>query len=187
MKITPNQASLPIQKQQLSAKEKMKESGVEKAPEKDAYILSQPEKIVNYKKPVGKVNMETVEALKAESERTYAQLRDLVQKLLKEQGLTMKDVMSGDKQLVVDDETRLKAQEAIGEGGPFSPEKVSDRLLDFAKAVSGGDKSKLDLLRNAIDEGFKAAKEILGGTLPEISEKTYEMTMKKLDKWASEE
>ncbi|MGF7184641.1 hypothetical protein GGQ84_000725 [Desulfitispora alkaliphila] len=49
----------------------------------------------------------------------------------------------------------------IGDGGPFSPEVVSDRIVDFAKAM-------------------------LGGTLPEISYQTYDLVMEKLDAWKSE-
>lgn len=35
----------------------------------------------------------------------------------------------------------------IGEGGPLSPEVVSDRIVEFAKAISGEDKEKIDMLR----------------------------------------
>lgn len=189
MKITSNHQHIALQKQQPTVKEqeKEKEQVSTKAPEKDAYIPSQEEKTVTYKKPTGKVDTKTIEALKAESNRAYEQLRELVKQMLEEQGLTFRDVLSGEKQLVADDETRIKAQEAIAEGGPYSAESVSDRLVEFAKAISGDDKSKFDLLKNAIDDGFKAAKQALGGFLPEISEKTYELTMQKLDQWAAEE
>ncbi|SHH37186.1 hypothetical protein SAMN02745221_02217, partial [Thermosyntropha lipolytica DSM 11003] len=41
---------------------------------------------------------------------------------------------------------------------------------------------KIEMLRGAIIEGFKAAEAVLGG-LPEISKKTYELVMQKLDAW----
>lgn len=68
----------------------------------------------------------------------------------------------------------------------MSPEKVSDRIVEFAKAISGGDKSKIDTLRDAIEKGFAEAARVLGGELPEVSQKTYDLVMQKLDTWAQE-
>ncbi|NLT47392.1 MAG: hypothetical protein GXX92_03155, partial [Clostridiales bacterium] len=53
--------------------------------------------------------------------------------------------------------------------------------------ISGGDKSKFEELKGAIDQGFQAAREALGGYLPEICEETYRETMRKLVIWATEE
>ena len=75
----------------------------------------------------------------------------------------------------------------IEDGGPLSPEAVSNRIVDFAKSISGGDKSKLALLRDAIEEGFEQAKEFMGGELPEISDTTYELIQEKLDAWEEEQ
>ena len=58
--------------------------------------------------------------------------------------------------------------------------------MDFAKALSGGDKSKLPELRAAIEKGFREAERILGG-LPQISRDTYDEVMRLLDEWANEE
>ena len=59
--------------------------------------------------------------------------------------------------------------------------------VDFAKALSGGDKSKIETLRNAFKEGFESAKEAFGGELPEISQQTYDKVMQGFDDWAKEE
>lgn len=138
---------------------------------------------VTYQKPTTKPDMATIERLKEESDRAYGQLRELVRQLLEKQGLTFKDLEGLETTVKIDDETRLKAQELIGEGGPLSPEKVSDRIVEFAIAISGGDKSKIDMLRSAITKGFEKAASILGGQLPEISQRTYELINKKLDAW----
>ena len=61
----------------------------------------------------------------------------------------------------------------------------SDTIVYFAKAISGGNKSKLDKLIAAIDKGFSEAGKALGG-LPEISMKTYDRIMEKLDVWKNE-
>ena len=83
----------------------------------------------------------------------------------------------------IDDATRTAAQEAIGEGGPFSVEAVATRLLDFAVAISGGDPSRIDVLRRAVERGFEAAERQWGGELPEISQRTREAVMNGFDQW----
>ncbi|MDV6379470.1 hypothetical protein ORD22_14740 [Sporosarcina sp. GW1-11] len=189
MKITPNPSTFKIPQPQKPTAEK------EDAPKKndstankpvDQYIPSEPMKSVTYEKPTTKVDTASIERLKAESEKAHENLRNLVRELLERQGISMEDAVSGKKEVVVDEQARLEAQAAIGEGGESSPEKVSDRIVDFAKAISGGDKSKFDLLKGAIEEGFNAAKDALGGTLPDISQKTYELVMEKLNQWKEE-
>lgn len=153
----------------------------------DRYTPSEKETPVTYKKPSNKPDMKTIEALKAESEKAHENLRDLVRRLLERQGVTMDDVLKGKKEFVVDDEARAEAAAAIADDGPLGAEKTSDRIVDFAKAISGGDKSKFDLLKNSIKEGFEAAKKALGGELPEVSQRTYDLVMEKLDNWKNEE
>jgi hypothetical protein len=86
----------------------------------------------------------------------------------------------------VDSETQAAAQEAISEDGYFGVNKTSERIIEFAKALSGGDKSKIESLRNAFEEGFESAKEAFGGELPEISQQTYDKVMQGFDDWAKE-
>lgn len=155
--------------------------------EQDKYIpnTNQTENIT-YKKPVSKTNEATIQKLKEESEQVYSHLKEMVRKLLAKQGLTFETIQNEDIKVEIDNETRLEAQAMIGEGGYLSPEKVSDRIVDFAKAISGGDKEKLDVLTSAIKEGFKQAEKALGQELPEISQKTYDLVMQKLDEWVNE-
>lgn len=81
---------------------------------------------------------------------------------------------------------RLQAQAAIAEDGEFGVRAVSDRLVNFAISISGGDRSKLEALREAINAGFQAASDALGGHLPDICRETHAETMRKLDAWAQE-
>jgi|GEM_PF-1184419 len=83
----------------------------------------------------------------------------------------------------IDEATRTAAQDAIGEGGPWSVDAVATRLLDFAVAISGGDPSRIDVLRSAVERGFEAAERQWGGTLPEISQQTREAVMNGFDQW----
>lgn len=158
----------------------------------DAYIPSTPnDKKAVYSKPAGAANTETIARLKAESERVYGHLKDMVRQMLERQGLTFQDVLAMDETeratIKVDEATRTEAAALIGEGGELSPESVSDNIVAFAKALSGEDKSKLSLLRQAIDDGFAEAGKAWGGELPEISQRTYDLVMKKLDAWENGE
>jgi hypothetical protein len=87
----------------------------------------------------------------------------------------------------VTDEEIAQAQADIAPGGYWSAEETSNRLVDFAKALSGEDPEKIGVLQDAFKKAFKEIEEMFGGTLPDISYDTYDMTMKKFDEWANEE
>lgn len=88
--------------------------------------------------------------------------------------------------LKVDDATRLKAQQEISADGFWGVKQTSERTIEFAKAISGGDPAKIELLRQSIIDGYAAAEKSWGGELPEISKQTQEATLKGLDDWAKE-
>ena len=90
-------------------------------------------------------------------------------------------VLSGS--ITVDASTRMTAQDMISDGGIFSVEAVTDRTMAMVQALSGGDVSKLETLKNAVIKGFKEAERIWGGTMPEITQKTYDATMARFDQW----
>ncbi|MGI5852527.1 MAG: hypothetical protein ACOX77_10565, partial [Caldicoprobacterales bacterium] len=150
------------------------------------YIPSKNQKEVVYTNHAKRYNAELIARLKRESEEAHSQLRELVRKLLERQGLTYRDALNPKTQIEVDDAARLEAERAIGDGGLLSPEKVSQRIVDFAIALSGGDRSKIATIKEAIDKGFREAAKALGGTLPEISYKTYDLIIEKLDRWVNE-
>lgn len=185
MKINPNIVNNPTYPNIIgNAKENQGkyEAKIEKGGQ---YIPSQgEEKKITYEKP--KVNQAEIQRLKEESDRIHENLRRMVEELLKRQGMTFRDLELG-KEVEVDEIAREEAQALIGEGGELSPEKVSDRIVDFAKAISGGDRGKFEILKSAIEEGFKQAAEALGGELPEISQKTYDLVMEKLNQWVEED
>jgi len=88
--------------------------------------------------------------------------------------------------LEVDAETRLKAQQEISEDGFWGVKQTTDRTIEFAKALAGGDPSKVAMLRDAIEEGYRAAEKAWGGELPEICRQTRAAVQKGLDEWANE-
>jgi hypothetical protein len=79
-----------------------------------------------------------------------------------------------------------QAEEDVSEGGFFSPESVSERILDFAKAISDGNNAKSALLKDAFIKGFEESAKIWGDDLPEISQKTYDLVMEGFDAWDAE-
>ena len=157
----------------------------------DSYQHTTSEKKVTYDQPGVKPDWKTIQKLIDESDRANSKLEQIVTELLRRQGLKFKDIYDIQAQQLqgveIDETAQKEAQAMLEEGGELSAAKVSDRIVEFAKAISGGDKSKLDQLKKAIDDGFAAAQGVLGRVLPEISKQTYEMVMTKLDDWAKED
>lgn len=136
-------------------------------------------------------NTELINKLKADADERTSQLRSLVEKLITGQGNAIgnsDDIWSFLRtgNFTVDAETKAQAQKDIAEDGYWGVEQTSSRILDFAKALSGGDPSKIEKLRDAFKKGFEQATKTWGDTLPDISQRTYEATMKKFDDWANE-
>jgi hypothetical protein len=135
-------------------------------------------------------NNEEMSRLKKAADEALMPLRMLVEELLRKQGLTFLDgtgnILDGEM-VPIDEETRLEAQRLISEGGEFSIENTSQRIFHFAVALSGGDPSKVDALKEFVTAGFKEAEKIFGGNLPQISHQTYQRTLEKLDAWSVRE
>lgn len=133
-----------------------------------------------------KLSTNDIDALKAEADKATENLRKLVEELILKQNKNyVASTKDGSTSTLYSTEDVAAAQKAISAGGEYSVDAVSDNLFNFAVAVSGGDKSKLSELVAAIDKGFAAAKDTLGGKLPDISQQTYDATMEKLNNWAN--
>lgn len=115
----------------------------------------------------------------------YDQLRGLVANLLKEQGLDLK-IAVGDAEVNIEEISQEEAQALVAEDGYFGVEQTSDRIVDFAKAISGNDPSRIKAIKEGIEKGFNEALEAFGGSLPDISYQTYDAVYEKLDSWIAE-
>lgn len=158
------------------------------AVKKDEKEKNTPAAVYEKSKPTDKGHVydkPSIDRLKMESERATSHLRRMVENLLNDQGTAL-EVSNSSAMVNIDQATRDEAASLISEDGPLGIEKMSDSIVNFAKGVSGGDKGKLDKLIGAIEKGFREAERILGG-LPEISQKTYDRIMEKLDVWKNEE
>lgn len=128
-----------------------------------------------------------IKAIKEQADASTSGLRDLVEKLIMKQQsnspmFSVSIQILGDTGAVM---SQSDAQAAIGDNGEWGVGAVSDRIVDFAKSISGGDPAKIQELKDAIDKGFARAKKMLGGSMPDISSKTYDAVMSKMDDWAS--
>lgn len=130
-------------------------------------------------------------------------LRTLIRKLLNKQaeknsianGTAKEDAMSdllnainSGKEVVVevDAEAQKQAQAELSEDGYYGVKKTTERIMDFAKAITGGNPAQAEDMRKAVQEGFKEAEQMWGGKLPQITQDTYDSIMKEFDAWAAE-
>jgi hypothetical protein len=128
-----------------------------------------------------KTDFAKVSAMKADLSKNIGAFKQMVRTMFEKQGF----LAGGDLDAIIqiDKETQLSAQEAISEDGYWGVNKTSERIVDFAKALSGGDPSKISLLKQAVLDGFAEAEKAWGGELPEITGKTRDRIMELFDEW----
>ncbi|MCM1399291.1 MAG: hypothetical protein NC225_07410 [Clostridium sp.] len=144
-------------------------------------------------KSTGKADTATIEKLKADAEARFSQLQSLVDKLLTKQSETHKyatlgDLMTAvkDGKITVDAATVEQAKKDVAEDGYWGVEQTASRIVDFAKALTGGDAEKIEEMRKAVEKGYKAATKTWGSSLPDISEQTRDRVNELFDQWADE-
>ncbi|QLG88522.1 hypothetical protein HQ393_09825 [Chitinibacter bivalviorum] len=140
---------------------------------------------LTYAKP-NRIMPADLQTMLDDSQRKVDDMMNLIRPLLEQQGLNIAKVASGEQKLTVDQPTIDAAKQAISEDGEWGVKKVSERILSFAKFAMGNDPAQLDKIRDAVKLGFDQAKEVLGGTLPEISQKTYDTIMGEFARWEKE-
>lgn len=79
--------------------------------------------------------------------------------------------------------TQEEAKAAISDNGDWGVNAVATRIMDMAVGLSGGDSSKISVLRSAVEEGFAKAREVWGGELPSICNDTYTEISNRFDYW----
>ena len=127
-----------------------------------------------------------VATMKKELSTKNEQLQNLVTKLLGKQAGKYTKLADLFKDIQADPATIEQAKKDTSDDGYWGVEQTSDRILDFAKALTGGDPDKIEEMRDAFEKGFKQATDTWGDELPDISQRTYKATMEKFDKWAEE-
>lgn len=111
-------------------------------------------------------------------------VRDMVSKVFQQQGLDLK-FNAGDQEVDLQKLSQQDAASLVAKDGYFGVDKTSDRIVQFAIGIAGGDPSKIDAIRQGIENGFQEAQDAFGGWLPDISHETYDAISQKLDAWVS--
>lgn len=158
---------------------------------KDNGVVYEPNTNTTAPAKTYKQNTELVNKMKAAAESHTKQLQNIVQQLMTKQGEAYgvandmwKFLASG--KFEVDAATKAQAQQDISEDGYWGVKQTSNRILDFATALTGGDPSKIEDMRKAFEKGYKQAEKTWGGELPEISKQTYDAVMAGFDKMAED-
>ncbi len=156
------------------------ETGVVYEPSNATESADANSKITDYQK--------IVKHLQGELSAKNQQLQNLVDQLLSKQANKytklcdlFQDIKDG--KINVDPEVVEQAKKDVAEDGYWGIEQTSDRMVSMAQALSGGDSTKADEMIAAIKKGFDQAAEAWGGELPEISQKTVDAAIKKLENW----
>ena len=129
-----------------------------------------------------------VEQMKLDVEQRTAQLQDLVRNMMytqagvSENGDDIWKFLASGKYTVTP-EVKQAAQDSIGKDGYWGVEQTSERILSFAKALSGNDPQKADMMLDAFKKGYEKAMGAWGKELPDISKQTYDAVLDKFDKW----
>lgn len=132
-----------------------------------------------------------INKLKADADARTSQLRSLVEQMMGKQAATYgnaNDIWSflRSGNYTVDPATKAQAQADIAEDGYWGVSQTSDRIIQFATALTGGDPDKIEAMREAFKKGYAQAEKTWGDSLPEISQKTYDAVMEKFDKLAAD-
>lgn len=127
-----------------------------------------------------------IETLKNAEQVRAEGFRKLIESLISGQAGKANLTIAGLK-LNVSFEDSQAALEAISEGGEYSVDAVAGRIMDMAKALAGGDSSKIEELRTAVQKGFTGAASALGidyEKMPDITKLTYDRVMQSFDEWS---
>jgi len=148
------------------------------------------DKVTSSTKKTYTQNTALVQQMKADLQTQQDNLTSIVQKMMTGQANAAQDIWSylssGDFKNV-DEAAVAKAKEEISEDGYWGVKQTSERIIDFAKALTGGDPDKIESMKSAFEKGFKQAQSAWGKDLPDISSQTYDAVMKGFDAWANGE
>lgn len=133
-----------------------------------------------------------VAKLQSDQEARHKQLTDMVQKLFNTQAnkygqsTDMWRFLASGK-FTVDAATKSQAQADIAEDGYYGVKKTSERMFEFAMALTGGDVDKMKEMQSAVEKGYKQAEKTWGGNLPDISKQTLDATNQLFENYYKEQ
>lgn len=133
-------------------------------------------------------DLQKMNALKAELSKKKQQMQQLVESMLGKQAnkkYDILDLLHGLKAGTIEVDPAISAQAAkeISEDGYWGVSQTSDRLVEMAKALSGGDPDKADTMIAAMKKGFEQATKSFGDKLPDICSQTIDAAVSKMNDW----
>lgn len=151
------------------------------APKTDTFTKSEPQENITTYEPPEKLSAEQIDALKRQVQES---MQNLAKQMLGEQYEIAKTADGTvDFAALANDlgigTTPEAAAEAISENGNWGVDAVATRLIDMAINLSGGDTSKIGMLREAVQKGFAQVGKL--EDLPEVCQQTYDEVMKRFD------
>ncbi|SKC83574.1 hypothetical protein [Maledivibacter halophilus] len=136
------------------------------------------------------IDKSKIERMKMElDERMKSSFLKMAKDSIGNQNTTYKTALEAilkDKENKIQPEMIEQAKIDVSEGGYWSASKTADRILEFAKTLSGGNPEKADMLKEAFLKGFEEAEKAWGGSLPEISQKTKDAVLEGFENWKDE-
>jgi hypothetical protein len=144
------------------------------------------------------VNAAALEEIQNLNEQRLNSFQDFINKMLNNQDTAAKvsvflpqtdengDISAKLAELNPTEEDISAAKKAISEGGEYSVDAVATRIMDMAKALSGGDASKFETLKNATQSAFDKVKEMYGDDTPQITLDTEKEVQKRFAEWEKE-
>lgn len=133
-------------------------------------------------------NNDLVSKLKSAAAAQTQRLQKIVSEMLTKQGKTYNaanGIKSIFENLEVDEATRLQAEKDISEDGELGVKKTSERIFEFAKALTGGDPDKMKEMQKAFEKGYQKATDSWGDELPQICRDTKDAVNKLFDDYAA--
>ena len=132
-----------------------------------------------------------INKLKADADARTSQLRSLVEKIMGKQADTYgnaNDIWSflRSGNYTVDPATKAQAQADIAEDGYWGVNQTSDRIIQFATALTGGDPDKIESMLEAYKKGNEQAQKTSCASLTENSQQTYDAIMKNFHNLAAD-
>jgi len=131
-------------------------------------------------------NSELITKLKNDAQSRIDQLQSIVSQLISKQSGAFSDANDiwnalREGKVNVDPATKAQAEADIAEDGYWGVTQTSDRIIDFAMALTGGDPSQIEKMADAFKKGYEQAEKTWGGKLPEICQQTYDRVLQKFD------
>ncbi|MDM8534614.1 hypothetical protein QUF55_07940, partial [Clostridiaceae bacterium HSG29] len=129
----------------------------------------------------GKIEFEDFEKIKEKSNNDIEAFKKFIDKIFSYQGnhaiKSTKSVTTIKIKIETENAEEIENTENKMTGY-WGAEETSQRILDFARKVSGNNPEKFDMLLGAFKQGFEEAKKCFGGELPEVCNETYDLVIK---------